>query len=129
MFWTLSPNTEKKFVESDPDIVVSWEPNKDSLLYILERARRLDPPLELARSLSRAPQEPASSLHLNDTYMLEHNTDIKLTGRVVLSVWRLVTRGDGEIKLPAGELNSLVPIPTRSRVNPTCACESPSYQV
>ncbi len=94
----------------DPDIVVSYEVQHQSLGYIIQRAAVvLDVPTHTIRQkMSRLicspaaaqtpPKPPSDEEEISDAkqYYAEHSHDIFLPGRVVINIWRYVAR---ELKL------------------------------
>ena len=111
------------FVDSihrwDPDIIVGFEVEKDSIGYIVQRAHELqhqnvlDPPIqdlettlsrlapsavaELSRSRKRRNEQNQTEQQARGArYMATHASDISIVGRHCLNLWRILR---GEVKL------------------------------
>ena len=87
---------ESIFARFDPDVVAGWDMERASLKWLIRRGEALDEPLDMARRLSRAPGEPRSDKHGNDEWGAATTSDVHLTGRVVLALWRVMR---SELKL------------------------------
>ncbi|TRY62525.1 hypothetical protein TCAL_16616 [Tigriopus californicus] len=74
----------------DPDILCGYEVQMSSWGYVIERASRCD--LNLAPSLSRVPsREKESKMNEEqDPYGADHTSELRIAGRVVLNIWRLL---------------------------------------
>lgn len=63
------------------------------------------PPLNMARRLSRVPEESTNEKYDNDDWGLATQSDVHLTGRVVLTLWRIMRE---ELKLCSYTLENVV---------------------
>ncbi len=73
----------------DPDFLVGWELMRESLGYLIERARAIKVVPDMLTALSRAPLEPSDSRNARDTYGRAHGSGIYIAGRTVLNLWRI----------------------------------------
>ena len=98
----------------DPDIVMGWEVQKDSLGYFSDRAALALERPHLLRELSRMPEEPSpKELPGADEYGWRHASGLHIGGRIVLNVWRLMR---GELKLNIYTLENCTAAVLRLRV-------------
>lgn len=73
----------------DPDMLVGYEVQMSSWGYLLERGTALK--LEIISQLSRVPEGSSSHYAEDlDEYGADHTSQIHVTGRIVLNVWRLM---------------------------------------
>lgn len=79
----------------DPDFVVGYEVQRESLGYLCDRAEKLDFPL--AAALSRTPAGPQDARHRNDSWGDTHGSGLWLVGRIVLNLWRSMRQ---QLRLP-----------------------------
>lgn len=119
------------FERLDPDVVVGWDVERGSLKWLIARGEHLPPPppppptpatgagassplppplappppLDLARRLSRVPDEPRNEKHGNDEWGAATTSDVHLTGRVVFTLWRIMRE---ELKLCSYTLENVV---------------------
>ncbi|KAK7079689.1 error-prone translesion synthesis, partial [Halocaridina rubra] len=73
----------------DPDLLVGYEVQMSSWGYLLERGSALN--VEIVSRLSRVPE--GSSSHFEEEYDefgADHTSQIHITGRIVLNIWRLM---------------------------------------
>ncbi|CAN0338092.1 unnamed protein product, partial [Hapterophycus canaliculatus] len=114
------------FCRHDPDFVVGWEVQGDSLGYVVERGLNMvggertpvehegsgrrtprvsrpfrralscGPSIDMTRLLSRTPGRDADKRNARDEWGKTHGSGIWLTGRTVLNMWRLMR---SELKL------------------------------
>ena len=94
--------TEKQLMERlcskvqelyDPDILAGHEIHKGSWGYLVDRARQVYD-WDIKKSLGRVFEDDVSideeGEGWNDTYALNHSSAIKVSGRIVLNVWRIM---------------------------------------
>jgi DNA polymerase zeta len=74
----------------NPDVFLGWDIEKGSWGYVLQRGEALG--LPLARDLSRAPLSRTDPRHGNNMTGTDPNAGIYITGRITLSMWRLLKR-------------------------------------
>ena len=97
----------------DPDIITGWDVERMSLGYLLTRAPHVprettlpkgaggsssssdnrdedEDEVDMVRRLSRVPDEARHLLHGNDDFLRLQQTDIHLTGRITLTLWRIM---------------------------------------
>jgi len=82
----------EKVREIDPDMIVGFETQKNSLGYLIERYRHLLT-LNLCQDLSRIQTPGGKEGFLNEDHEgweFRHSSGIHITGRVVLNVWRIL---------------------------------------
>lgn len=73
----------------DPDMLVGYEVQMSSWGYLLERGAALG--MEIVAQLSRVPEDTTSHYdEEQDEYGADHTSQIHMTGRIVLNVWRLM---------------------------------------
>ncbi|GFH23879.1 DNA polymerase, partial [Haematococcus lacustris] len=75
----------------DPDVLIGWDIQRESLGYLVERAQHLG--LNLLRALGRTPGLGSVKERQEDEWGALHASGIHATGRVLLNLWRLV-RGE-----------------------------------
>jgi hypothetical protein len=95
------------------DILCGWDIERTSLKWLLRRARQLDPPIDMSRRLSRVPNEPQNDKNDNDEWGLTTQSDVHLTGRVVLTLWRIMRE---ELKLCSYTLENVVKTVLKRRI-------------
>ena len=78
----------------DPDVLVGFEVQGESLGFLVDRAKELGH--DLVREISRAERLPAANERQDDEYGRLHSSGIYVTGRVVLNLWRILR---AELKL------------------------------
>lgn len=90
---------------SDPDMIAGYEVQKSSLGYIIERGTERFG-LKMVQLLSRMPVERESFMNTEgvDIYGGEHMSNIHITGRTVLNVWRNMKE---ELKLYSYSIQSV----------------------
>jgi len=94
-----------EFVQkNDPDVIGGWEIQRYSLGFLLKRAKMLGLKT-FAAMLSRVPNGPQDSRHLNDPYGEKEYSAFWLPGRHVLNVWRIIRK---EMDLPLYTLENVV---------------------
>ncbi|CAN0573213.1 unnamed protein product, partial [Ectocarpus sp. 12 AP-2014] len=90
------------FCRHDPDFVVGWEVQGDSLGYVVERGLNMvsevksSVGLVLVCSFQMTPGRDADKRNARDEWGKTHGSGIWLTGRTVLNMWRLMR---SELKL------------------------------
>ena len=95
----------------DPDVLVGFEVQSESLGFLADRARRLD--IDLLRLISRSESLPGANERQDDEYGRLHASGIYVTGRIVLNLWRVLR---GELKLQSYAFESCVSAVLRRRV-------------
>ncbi|CAN0401472.1 unnamed protein product, partial [Ectocarpus sp. 8 AP-2014] len=100
------------FCRHDPDFVVGWEVQGDSLGYVVERGLNM-PSMDMTRLLSRTPGRDADKRNARDEWGKTHGSGIWLTGRTVLNMWRLMR---SELKLCSYTLQSVAEHVLRKRI-------------
>lgn len=88
---------------ADPDVIVGYETQNSSIGYILERSQAISHsfPSNCSRWLKGGTfdlSRTTSSNHAAAAYYHKKGADIKIIGRHVLSLWRIVRK---EVKLPS----------------------------
>ena len=78
----------------DPDVLVGFEMQGESLGWLAERAGALG--VGLLREISRDERVPGAAERQDDEYGRLHASGIYVTGRIVLNLWRILR---GELKL------------------------------
>ena len=87
----------------DPDVLIGFEVQGESLGFLADRARRLD--VDLLRHVSRSESVPGANERQDDEYGRLHASGIYVTGRIVLNLWRVLR---GELKLQSYAFESCV---------------------
>lgn len=87
------------------DILCGWDIERTSLKWLLLRGAQLEPPLNMARRLSRVPDQAPCEKNGNDDWGVFTQSDVHLTGRVVLTLWRIMRE---ELKLCSFTLENVV---------------------
>ncbi|GFH16260.1 DNA polymerase, partial [Haematococcus lacustris] len=95
----------------DPDVLIGWDIQRESLGYLVERAQHLG--LNLLRALGRTPGLGSVKERQEDEWGALHASGIHATGRVLLNLWRLVR---GEVKLNMYSFESCCAAVLRRRV-------------
>ncbi|KAL1738666.1 ribonuclease H-like domain-containing protein, partial [Schizophyllum fasciatum] len=75
-------------VDLDPDIIAGWEAQTQSWGYLVARGN--DYGLDIPDLMGRAPPRRAASAQGLDRWGLQKGTTIKVPGRHVLNIWRLM---------------------------------------
>ncbi|KAH9259415.1 hypothetical protein BASA81_002458 [Batrachochytrium salamandrivorans] len=88
--------------EKNPDVLLAWELQRESLGYILKRAKALGVQ-DFARKLSKVPFGPQDARHDRPSQLLEEHSGFWIPGRLVVNVWRLIRY---ELKLSLYSLNN-----------------------
>lgn len=88
--------------ERNPDVLLAWELQRESLGYILKRAQALGVQ-DFARRLSKVPFGPQDARHDRPSQLLEEHSGFWIPGRLVVNVWRLIRY---ELKLSLYSLNN-----------------------
>ena len=81
------------FVKSrDPDIIIGYEIQMLSWGYLIDRAKELD--INLCPLISRIPgADKVSKVNdriEKDVYLYGQSSDVKIAGRILLNVWRIM---------------------------------------
>lgn len=87
----------------DPDVLLGYEMQEESLGYLLQRAAVRDMPL--SEWLSRVPGEAADRRDRNDEWGSTHASGIWVRGRIILTLWRMMR---SELKLTQYTLENVV---------------------
>lgn len=86
-------NLFKSFLQvvtsEDPDFLIGYEVQKDSLGYLLKRAEVLKIP-HFVRFLSRVPYGAQDARHMNDTWGDRTHSGYWIPGRIILNLWRIL---------------------------------------
>jgi DNA polymerase elongation subunit (family B) len=92
-------------VEVDPDIVMGYECQQNSLGYIFERAMRLNIPKYIP-SFGRASGDIGNQFeNSGDSWVYQHASGISMVGRIVFNVWRIMR---SELALQSYSFESIV---------------------
>ncbi len=91
----------------DPDILVGFEIQKDSLGYLADRSISIFENNSFLSDLSRVPTEkrPLDEMIEHDQYGWQHDSGLHVTGRIVLNIWRIVR---AEVKLASYSFENCV---------------------
>ncbi|QDZ21998.1 catalytic subunit of DNA polymerase zeta [Chloropicon primus] len=102
-----------KIVRADPDIVMGYEIQSESVGYLCDRLSLLQPGESFLRLISRSPSIPSNSELLSDEYGQLHASGLHSAGRIVLNLWRILR---SELKLSIYSFHNCVHALTRRRV-------------
>jgi DNA polymerase zeta len=99
----------------DPDVLVGFEIQKSSLGYLADRARSAFQNASFLSDISRVPLERVELVELgeNDQYGWDHDSGIRVAGRIVLNMWRTIR---AEVKLPSYSFENCVSSILKTRV-------------
>lgn len=91
----------------DPDILVGFEIQKDSIGYLADRDAFIFDNTSLLSDISRVPNEKNTLENMveHDQYGWQHDSGLHVTGRVVLNLWRIVR---AEVKLSSYSFENCV---------------------
>ena len=78
----------------DPDILMGFEVQKDSVGYLSDRAAAVYERPHFLREVSRLPEESSVKEGQGDEYGWQHASGLHVAGRIVLNVWRLMRSGE-----------------------------------
>ncbi len=94
-------------VSLDPDVLVGFEIQKSSLGYLADRARSAYENASFLSDISRVPLERVELAELgeNDQYGWDHDSGIRVPGRIVLNMWRTIR---AEVKLQSYSFENCV---------------------
>ena len=95
----------------DPDVLVGFEIQGESLGYLVDRGKVLG--VDLVRLVSRDTNIAGANERQDDEYGRLHASGIYVTGRIVLNLWRILR---GELKLQSYTFESCVLSVLRTRV-------------
>lgn len=98
-------------VDLDPDVVVGYDLQKESLGFLAERAQALD--VNLLRRISRTPGVPSVRERMDDEWGRMQATGLHCTGRILLNLWRVLR---SEVKLTSYSLEACAAAVLRLRV-------------
>lgn len=94
-------------VTLDPDVLIGFEIQKSSLGYLADRARSAFENASFLSDISRVPLERVELAELgeNDQYGWDHDSGIRVAGRIVLNMWRTIR---AEVKLQSYSFENCV---------------------
>ena len=87
----------EQILEADPDIIVGYELQSESVGYLNDRLQTILPKeRSFLRRISRSPTIPSNSETLSDEYGQLHASGLHSAGRILLNLWRVLR---SELKL------------------------------
>ncbi len=99
--------------EADPDIIMGYEIQMESLGYLNARLAVLQPRESFLRCISRSPTIPGNSEMSADEYGQLHASGLHSAGRILLNLWRVLR---SELKLSIYSFENCVHALMRTRV-------------
>lgn len=103
----------ERIVQADPDVIMGYEIQSESLGYLKDRLALLQPSESFLRLISRSPSIPSHSEMLSDEYGQLHASGLHSAGRILLNLWRVLR---SELKLSIYTFHNCVHALTRRRV-------------
>ena len=94
-------------ISLDPDVLLGFEIQRSSLGYMADRARSAFDHASFLSDISRVPSERVELTELgeNDQYGWDHDSGIRVAGRIVLNMWRTIR---AEVKLQSYSFENCV---------------------
>ena len=79
-----------RIIQADPDIIMGYEIQSESIGYLKDRLAVLQPEESFLRWISRSPAIPSNSELMVDEYGQLHASGLHSAGRILLNLWRIL---------------------------------------